>query len=142
VVRLGGLPGLDALPPSARIDVNLLLRLREAAECRELRTWLRGVDSRSDDEIMASFGSIGDELASITQSPLGRVARFLIITAVSLVPGVAPLVAGTLSGGDTFLLDRVLGKPGPAVFLGRHYPSIFLPDELSDRPGDSEPAGA
>ena len=129
VVTLAGLPGLEALPPGARIDVHRLLRLRESTECRELRAWLRGVDSETDKEITAKFGSVRDELAAMTQSPFGRIVRFLTATGVGLVPLVGPIIGATLSAADTFILDQVLGKPGPAAFLGRHYPSIFGRDD-------------
>lgn len=137
VLSLGGLPSLEALPTGTRIDVRRLLRLREAEESRELRAWLRQVDAQSDAEIVAKFGSIRAELASVTRSPLGKVTRFLISTAAGLMPVVGPVVGGILSGADTFLLERVLGRPGPAVFLGSHYPSIFLPDRGSDRVGET-----
>ncbi len=129
VVTLGGLPGLDAHPLGTRIDVRRLLALRESAECRELRVWLRGVDSETDAGIEASFGDVRDELAAITRSPLGRTVRFVAATAIGLVPFVGPIIGTVVSAADTFLLDRVLGKPGPAAFLGRHYPSIFLENE-------------
>lgn len=131
VVTLAGLPGLEALPPGARIDVHRLLRLRESAECREVRAWLREVDSETDQEIIARFGSVRDELAAITQSPLGRLVRFLTATGVGLVPLVGPIIGAALSAADTFILDRVLGKPGPAAFIGRHYPSIFGRDDAT-----------
>jgi len=141
VVTLAGLPGLEALPPGTRIDVHRLLRLRESGECRELRAWLRGVDSETDARIDARFGDVRDELAAVTHSPLGRTVRFLTATGVGFVPIVGPLIGIVVSAADTFLLDRVLGKPGPAAFLGRHYPSIFLKNETeaSVAEGDRSP---
>jgi hypothetical protein len=26
----------------------------------------------------------------------------------------------------TFLVDNLIGRPGPAIFLAKHYPSIFV----------------
>lgn len=131
VVTLGGLPSLGALPRDGRIDVHRLLRLRERPECRDLRAWLRGVDSKTDQEIIATFGSLREELAAATQSPLGRTVRFLTATGVGLAPVIGPLVGVALSAADAFLLDRILGKPGPAAFLGRHYPAIFGRDDAT-----------
>ncbi len=126
VVRLAGLPLLNDLPANARIDAHALLRLRERDECRGLRAWIRTVDSRTDDAITADFGRLRDDLASVTRSPLGRVVRFIVPAALGLVPGPGTVAGLGLSGADTFLLDRVLGRPGPAAFLAEHYPSIFL----------------
>ena len=132
VVTLAGLPGLDSLPAGTKVDVRRLLRFRESAECRDVRAWLRGVDSETDEEIVAAFGGVRDELAAITRSPLGRAVRFLTATAVGLVPPAGPLIGVALSAADAFLLDRIIGKPGPAAFLGRHYPPLFLRDGVTE----------
>lgn len=128
VITLGGLPGLESLPPGTTIDADRLLRLREGDDGRRLRAWLRGTTSSTDAAITKEFGSIREELAALTQGPLGRTIRFLVATVAGFVP-VAGLVAGpALSGADAFLFDRVMGRSGPATFLGKHYPSIFRRD--------------
>ncbi len=127
IVTIGGLPDLDPLPAGTTIDVDQLLKLRETRECRELRSWIRNVDSETDEEITAHFDNVRGRIASLVNSRGGKVARFLVTNGAGAIP-VAGIVAGPiLSAGDSFLLEKIIGKPGPATFLGTHYPSIFNP---------------
>jgi hypothetical protein len=55
----------------------------------------------------------------------GKVTRFLVTSGAGFIP-VAGLAAGpAVTAADSFLLERLIGKPGPAVFLSKRYPSIF-----------------
>jgi hypothetical protein len=128
VITLGGLPGLEALPRGATIDTDRLLRLRAGDDGRRLRAWLRETHSQSDAAITKDFRGIREELAALTQSPPARFVRFLVATVAGFVPVAGPVAGPAVSAGDAFLLDRVIGKPGPATFLGKHYPSIFRQD--------------
>jgi len=128
IITLGGLPGVESLPPGTTIDVDRLLRLRAGDGGLRLRAWLRRIGSESDAAITKEFGGIREELAALTQSPVGRSVRFLVATVAGFVPVVGLVAGPALSAGDAFLLDRVMGKPGPATFLGKHYPSIFRRD--------------
>lgn len=125
IATIGGLPGVDGLPAGSTIDVDRLLKLREDAECGELRRWLRNVDSETDEEINARFGSVRARLAAAVESRGGRVVRFLITSGAGAIPVVGLAAGPLLSAGDAFLLERIIGKPGPATFLSRNYPSIF-----------------
>jgi hypothetical protein len=125
VVTLAGFPDLSGLLAGSAIRVDRLLRLRENEECRQLREWVRNIDSETDEQIEAAFGSIRAKLAAMTGSPPGRAVRFLVTTGVGQIPLVGNLVGLALSAADSFLLDRIIGKHGPAAFLGRSYPSLF-----------------
>jgi len=125
IATIGGLPGIEGLPAGTTIDVDQLLRLRDDDECRELRTWLRDVDSETDDEINARFKSVRARLASTIESRGAKIVRFLVTSGAGAIP-VVGIAAGPLaSAGDSFLLEKVIGKPGPATFLSKHYRSIF-----------------
>jgi hypothetical protein len=125
VVTIAGFRDLGGLPATTAIRVDRLLRLRESDECRQLRDWLRNIDSETDEQIEAEFGSIRAKLAAITGGTPGRVIRFLVSTGVGQVPVVGSLAGLALSTADSFFLDRIIGKRGPATFLGRSYPSLF-----------------
>ena len=125
VVSLAGLPDLSGLPAESAISVDRLLRLREDDECRQLREWVRNIDSETDEEIEREFGSVRAKLAAITGGAPGRAIRFLVSTGVGQTPAVGSLAGLALSAADSFLLDRIIGKRGPATFLGRSYPSLF-----------------
>ena len=124
VVAIAGLPGLSPLPAGSMIDAERLLRLRESDECREFRTWLRNLDSETDEDIAARFADMRGRIADVVESSAGRIVRFTLTTGVGLVPVAGP-GRSLASAADTFLVERVLGQPGPAIFLSQHYPSIF-----------------
>lgn len=120
MLSITGLPDLRHLAPG--IDVDKLLELRNRAELREFRAWLRSIDTESDAEIAARFNDVRAQVAEVLQSTEGRAVRFLVTGAAGFA-GLLP--STTVSAVDTFLFDRLLGRPGPAAFISRHYPSIF-----------------
>jgi hypothetical protein len=125
IATIGGLPGVDGMPAGSTIDVDRLLKLRDDVECRELRRWLRNVDSETDVEISQQFERVRERMASAIESRGGKVVRFLVTSGAGAIP-VAGLVAGpAMSAADAFLLEKLIGKPGPATFLSKHYRSIF-----------------
>jgi hypothetical protein len=125
VVAIAGFPDLSGLPAGTAIRVDRLLRLRESDECRQLRAWVRNIDTETDEQIEAEFGSIRAKVASMSGGTSGRAIRFLVTTGVGQIPVVGSLAGLALSAADSFLLDRLIGKRGPATFLGRSYRSLF-----------------
>jgi hypothetical protein len=125
VVTVAGLPSLADLPEGHRVDAVRLLELRDTDECRELRGWLRDVDSETDEEINSRFDSIRERLAAVTHSQPGEVLRFVMTNAAGAVPGVG-LAAGPLASlADRAIVEKLIGKPGPVSFLSREYRSLF-----------------
>jgi hypothetical protein len=125
IVTIGGLPGADGLPAGSTIDVDRLLKLRDDAECRELRSWLRNVDSETDEEINARFESVRARMASAVESKSGKTVRFLVTSGAGVIPVIGVAAGPLMTAADTFLLEKLLGKPGPATFLSKTYRSIF-----------------
>jgi hypothetical protein len=133
ITSIGGLPGLDDLPAHQRIDINKLLKLRDSTECQELRRWLRQVDGETDEQMDERFKDVREKLASITHSRTGKTIRFLVDNGVGAIPvvGIAAGPAATLL--DKFIVDKLIGEPGPISFLGHAYPSIFMDGKLDDQ---------
>jgi hypothetical protein len=131
VVAVAGLPGLDDLPDGQRIDAGRLLELRDSAECREFRTWLREIDTESNQEIEARFTSMRERIARVTHTRTAKTVRFVIEQGVGNIP-VAGMAAGPgIAALDSFILDKLAGKPGPVSFIGKRYPSIFQGADVS-----------
>jgi hypothetical protein len=126
IVTIAGLPSLEPLPAGATIDVDKLLKFREQDECKELRTWLRGIDTQTDQEISERFEAVRPKLAEAVRGKAGRSVRFIVATVAGMIPPAGPIVGPTLGAVDAFLIDKLVGRPGPAVFLSKHYPSIFM----------------
>lgn len=127
ILSITGLPDLRRLAPG--IDVEKLLELRSKQEWREFRVWLRNIDTESDQQIAARFTDVRAQAAEMLQSTPGRAVRFLVTATAGLggfIPGAA------VSAVDAFLMDRLLGRPGPAAFISRWYPSIFREAPISD----------
>lgn len=125
VVTIAGLPSVDSVEQGGHADVHRLLALRDRREWREFRQWLRSVNDASSSEIEDQVRSVGGRIASSAQSRAGHVARFLLTDAVgTLAP---PLVGKALSIVDQFLVERLLGTPGPIAGISNRYRSVYEP---------------
>ncbi len=125
VVSIGGLPDLGKLPPGQEINIKRVLKLRDSADCREMRKWLREVDSESDDEIRERLFSFREGLAVATHTRSKSAVRFVLVTGTGWLPGIGNLAGLAATAMDHFIFEKLIGRPGPATFLGRSYPSIF-----------------
>jgi hypothetical protein len=121
VVEIAGLPDIEAASERP-IDVDALLELRNSAECREFRAWLRKVDEADDSEIKARMSSFSEHARRFFASGRIRIARFLVTIGVGTINPPAGVFASAL---DQFLIDKVVGRPGPASFLSKSYRSLF-----------------
>lgn len=108
-----------------RIDVHRLLEARESDECVAFRQWLQGLDEASDQEVAERVTSLRARLGAAVRGGSARVARFLTVTGIGLVPGLGQGVAVSVAAADAFLLERVLRTNGPATFLSQLYPRII-----------------
>lgn len=131
IVAIAGLPGLECLPDGQRIDIERLLDLRNSDECRDFRKWLRDIDSETDREIEERFASVRERLAKITHTKTARVIRFMVENGVSAIPGLGIIAGPVMSLSDTFIIEKLVGRPGPVSFLSSQYPSIFSGIDVS-----------
>jgi hypothetical protein len=63
-------------------------------------------------------------MARAVHSRAGKVVRFGVTTAVGLIPG-GGLAGTALSAIDSFLVDNLVGEPGPYSFLSESWQSLF-----------------
>jgi hypothetical protein len=125
VVSIGGLPDLSNLAPGQEINIRRVLKIRDSADCREIRKWLREIDSESDAEISEHLFSFRKGLAAATHTRSKRAMRFVLVTGTGWLPGIGNLAGLAATVMDHFIFEKLIGRPGPATFLGRSYPSIF-----------------
>jgi hypothetical protein len=146
VVSIGGLPDLNKRPSGEGIKLRRVLKIRDSSDCREMRRWLREIDSESDAEISKRLFSFREGLAAATHTRSKSSIRFVLTWAAGLLPGFGPVAGPTATGADHLIFEKWIGRPGPATFLGRSYTSIFrrpgkhgIPlDEWGlSRPGDA-----
>lgn len=86
VVKVRGLPDLSNLPHGQTINIKHVLRLRDSPGCREMRKWLREIDSETDAEISERLTSFREGLAAATQTQSSSIMRFVIIRLAGLLP--------------------------------------------------------
>jgi len=127
LARDAGCP--PARPLRLAFDVTKLLELRNREEWGEFREWLRNIDTESNQQIAARFKDVRAQAAEVLRSPSGRAVRFLV-TATAGLGGLIPGAA--VAAVDVFLVDQLLGRPGPAAFISSRYPSIFRESPIPD----------
>ena len=125
IVELGDLPNPNTISADFRIDVRALLDLRDSAEVHEMRSWLRGIDSNSDFEIIEQFHSVKEKMRRFFASDSAKVLRLLVTTGFSLPTGYGLPMGIGASLADQFLLDKFIKRPGPITFLSNNYSSIY-----------------
>jgi hypothetical protein len=70
-------------------------------------------------------------IARVTHTRTAKTVRFVIEQGVGNIP-VAGMAAGPgIAALDSFILDKLAGKPGPVSFIGKRYPSIFQGADVS-----------
>lgn len=111
------------LTEARTVDVDRLLQLRESPECREMRAWLRQSDGLTDDQLREMLPGLREKMAHAIRGRIGRGARFVVSTGAGLAAGEPTGIAGSVL--DTFILERLLPRPGPLAWLALRYPSIF-----------------
>ena len=115
VLEIGGVPSLAR---GDRVDAKRFLQMRQQRDCRAFRDWLRQAGRLSDGEIKDAVGGWRAKLALVATGPRSRIVRWLASTGLGLIALPAGLA---LSATDSFLVERVLGTPGPAAFVERQY---------------------
>lgn len=125
VVALRGLPDLNNLPAGQTINIKRVLKLRETPECRDMRKWLREIDSQTDTEISERLTSFREALAASTHTTTKSIMRFGLVTVAGSLPGVGLPAGVAATAADHLIFEKLIGRPGPITFLGRDYRSIF-----------------
>jgi hypothetical protein len=123
VVSLADLP--DPATSPGTVNIERLIDARDSDELRNFRAWLRTIDQVSDEEIEAHLASVRSRVAQAVQGTSGKTLRFLVTSAIGMLGG-GPVAGAALGGADQFLVERLLGKPGPVSFLGSTYRSLFI----------------
>lgn len=125
VLQIAGFPDFTSAAAGDGIDFSRLLAARESDECIAFRRWLRTTDDASDEALEGQLSSIRTKLAAAARGAPGKIVRVATTTAIGAIP-VVGLVAGAVASAlDTFLVEKVLPKPGPTAFLDDAVRSIL-----------------
>lgn len=125
VVSIGDLPDLNKRPSGEGIKLRRVLKLRDSSDCREMRRWLREIDSETDAEINKRLFSFREGLKAATHTRSKTGIRFVLTNAAGLLPVFGSAAGPAATVADHLIFEKWIGRPGPATFLGRSYTSIF-----------------
>lgn len=125
VFSIANIPDFDAAAKEGRIDLSVVLDIRDEPECAEFRSWLWDSGDLSDEEIRARLRAFNAWIARRWQGLPFRVLKFLGLTAVGLAGPVGGVFATGVGALDEFLIQRLLTRDGVAAFLNEKVPSVF-----------------
>lgn len=125
VVALGEFPDLQEACHAGNVRIERVLEIAESAECHRFRQWLAETDSVADADIRELFGSTRDALARAANGATGKLVRWVASTGMGLIPGAGTFLGAGAGLLDTFLIERILPRPGPISFLASQYRSVF-----------------
>ena len=120
VARLTGMPLFDS---AARIDMEKLLKARDSDELRAFRDWLASSDGVSDDRVRELLKGYRARLSTRLRSGSSTMARLMVEVTVGIVNPAAGIALSLL---DVFLLEKLLPYCGPAAFVNKTFPSLFV----------------
>ena len=121
VVELTGLPDYNY---NERLDVDKLLKVREAPETRVFRDWLQQGGASSDAEIKDLTAGYRNVLGHVLNDKFGKSLRLLLSTAAGMIPKYG-LVAGPMASVADLILADLFPRPGVTAFIHELYPSLF-----------------
>jgi hypothetical protein len=126
VVSIGrDLPDLNKRQSGERIDLRRVLKLRDSPDRREMRDWLRKIDSESDTEINKRLFGFREGLKAATHTRSKTAIRLVLTNAVGLLPVYGSAAGPAAGAADRLIFEKWIGRPRPTTFLGRGYTSIF-----------------
>jgi hypothetical protein len=131
VIELAGFPDISVEAADRLIDAEKLLEIRQAGECSEFRDWLQRLDGAADSEITERIRGLKARVDQLVQSRGGKAIRVLVASALGTLfsGGDGGFVASAILGAlDTFLVDNIFKRSGPAAFVNNHYRSLFRPE--------------
>jgi hypothetical protein len=123
IVDIAGLPRLSA--ENGTVNVEQLLKVRDSREAREFRDWLGGIGGVTESEIKERVSGLRALIGLKVSGPSARAIRFLVTSAIGVVPHVHPAATLALGAFDQFIFDKLLPRSGIAAFMSELYPSIF-----------------
>ena len=132
VLELKGFPALGEALSRGKLNLARLLEVRNDSKVDEFRRWLANVQAVPDEDLAARVNDLRARLSGLADSPAAKVVRFVVTTAVGLVPGIGPIAGALLGALDMFALEKLLGKPGPVSFVNRTFRRVYRKGQPTD----------
>ena len=120
IAKLTGLPRFD--PAKTRLNIDKLLRARESDELRTFRDWLPTSDNLHDADVRQLLKGYRAVTSGFLRGGAATMVRLMIENVVGLMNPIAGTVLSVL---DSFIVDKLFPRSGPAAFVNKTYPSLF-----------------
>jgi hypothetical protein len=120
VAKLTGLPRFS--PEKMVLDIGKLLCARESDDLRSFRDWLATSDGLTDDNVREMLRGYRAVVSNFVRGGSVTMTRLMIEGIVGVFHPIAGIALSVL---DTFLIDKLLPRSGPAAFVNKSYPSLF-----------------
>ena len=132
ILDIAGLPDIRAVADSGSVDFQRLVTIRESDEAREFRAWLRTADTLSEAELAKMLQGFRLRLAPALSSWEAKVLTIVIVSLASVPFNPAMGLLASVGSGliQTFVLDKLLKAPGPALFVHGQVRSVFDQEKL------------
>ncbi|XOF33983.1 MAG: hypothetical protein ACL93V_01400 [Candidatus Electrothrix sp. YB6] len=108
--EIAEVPVLDA---GLKVDVDMLLRLRDSDEARILRDWLHDSTKLTDEEVKDLLGGWKQKIGEVLKTKKAKSVRWLASTGI----GIAEPISGMVIGGLDQFLGKFLPGMGPIGFI-------------------------
>ena len=108
--------------PNIKIDIQVLLKIRDTKNCKDFRVWLNNIDALSNADVEEYLKGYTDLIKDFGHSIFGKTLRLLTSSGADLI---LPGSGFALNAADTFLFSKVIPKKGSVLFLKNDYPRIF-----------------
>jgi hypothetical protein len=124
--RIIDLASMPSVLSEGTINIEKLLKVRDATETREFRDWLASGGSSDEAEIKERICGFRAQAGLKVGSGTGKLMRFLVTNAISFLPiHEATFISLGLGVLDAFVVDKLLPRSGITAFVNELYPSIF-----------------
>ena len=120
VAKLTGLPRFS--PEKMLLNVDKLLRARESDDLCLFRDWLATSDGLTDETVREMLRGYRAVVSNFVRGGSVTMSRLMIEGILGLFQPIAGIALSVL---DTFLIEKLLPRSGPAAFVNNTYPSLF-----------------
>jgi hypothetical protein len=108
-------PSVGEAVLAKKVSVESLMRLRHSNDGKAFREWFHEHASEDAAEIARSYIALLNSIPAI-QGTAGKSLRWIVSTAIGMIPIVGNVLGPIVGAADTFLADRIQ-KPSPKFFV-------------------------
>jgi len=118
--ELVGIPDVAEAVLQKQLGLDVLIKLRESSSGRSFRGWFHENCAGDPGNTAKAYIDLLAQVPKIQSMP-AKVVRFLITTALGLIPGLGPIIGAAIgaaaSAADSFAVDSLAQRRSPKFFV-------------------------